>query len=102
MNYSQEDFIELIEAVEEQGGTHLDEDCAKKVVLVKKRVPRGKTSRFALARCGNASLFEIPYELEDTGTAGEVGIIRVCAVDDNVGAWPRFNKPQEEPDDGES
>jgi hypothetical protein len=99
VNYSQEDFIKLIEEVEFQGGTHLDEDCEPVVVALKKEHPRGKASRFKLARCGNPALFDIPYGLENPGPAGEMGIIKVCAVDDSIGLWPRFKHALEEQDD---
>lgn len=96
MKYSQDEFLELMERVEYQGGSFLDDVHEKRVVRIPKQAEKGRRSTIELG-CGHQSLFEIPYELENPGPAGELGIIRVCAVEDDVGKWPRFQK---EPEDG--
>ena len=39
--------------------------------------------------CGNQAIFAVSYQSDDRAIPGP-GFARVCAVDDAVGAWPRF------------
>jgi hypothetical protein len=139
MKYTNEDFVRLISAVEEQGGDLLDETCAKDEIAYE--MPDGKTKVLHTHGCEAEYLFEVPYDPTETvlvpeilteddpkrgtyvgpdGTerhvqrskydedknpifeivereggpdaGGEVYAtpVKVCAVADNVGAWPRF------------
>lgn len=82
LNYDRDEFIELLDAVEDQDGVHLDDQCkARKYTWVGK-----KTKPAIIAGCGNETLFEIPYD----GERGEESSLTVCAVDDDMGRWPRF------------
>lgn len=82
MRYTQDELIELMDAVEEQGGTHLDDRCkAKKYTFV-----GDKVNPVILAGCGNELLFEVPY----VGSNDAAESLTVCAVDDDMGKWPRF------------
>ncbi len=95
MNYEQEEFFELVETVEKDGGELLDTFCEDQVYKF-----TGKHSKsVTLAGCRNQSLFSVPYNAlgikrsEDGGSElVEVGLhpIVVCAVDDDMGRWPRF------------
>ncbi len=87
MNYSEPEFFALLEAVEGQGGEHLDEQCkAKRYEFV------GSDQKpVTLPSCGNNALFHVPYEARDADGM-ELGLhpLRVCAVEDDMGRWPRF------------
>lgn len=94
MNYEQEEFFALVEAVEYQGGELLDELCKSR----KYTFTGDKAKPITLAGCGNQSLFRVPYEaygirLDEEGSElVEAGLhpVVVCAVDDDMGRWPRF------------
>ncbi len=86
MNYTKEEFFDLMERVDDVDGTHLDEQCKMRTYeFCGDKLPdRAKT----LPGCGESALFLVPYEgIEGTS---EHGPIRVCAVDDDMGRWPRF------------
>lgn len=86
MDYKQQEFFALIEEVEAQGGGHLDKQC------------KAKTYKFGnnhkpltLPSCGNSALFVVPYEaLNKDGSEAGMHPLEVCAVDDDMGRWPRF------------
>lgn len=86
MKYSQNQFMRLIEAVEDQGGSYLDESCKPVRAFEFTGPNKLKESEKALNYCGNQSMFEIPYEDEHGGK----GTIKLCAVEDDLGNWPRF------------
>lgn len=141
MKYTQADYIRLMTAVEEQGGAHLDETCAKDEIEYP--MPDGKTKIDHTHGCENETLFDVMYEPGETvmvpqpilevdptrspftslngetrhvtrsvksedeegnetvvfevvqheGELSEQAFpeeVRVCAVADNVGMWPRF------------
>lgn len=103
MQYHPDDFLRLMEAVEDAGGAMLAGRCMPKRFRL--RVPRpggGKRWKdFGTAGCGQEALFEVPYELPkgDLGAKMEKrggGSLRVCAVDDDLGKWPRFSDNMEE------
>jgi hypothetical protein len=82
VNYSPEQFFRVSEAIEAQGGVHIDAMC--KARRYEFSGERGKPVQ--LPGCGNMSLFEIPYEGED----GYPSPVTLCAVCDDVGLQPRF------------
>lgn len=85
VNYSKDEFFALMGAIEAAGGEHLDETCSPKTYNFS-----GPNSKpLVIAGCGNSSRFEIPYERAVQG-ARRRQTVNVCAVDDNVGMWPRF------------
>lgn len=98
MNYSRQEFFNLMEAVEDQGGEHLDRLCAARSYTFKqsraeeggnggwKFVSQGKPKVVTLPSCGNSALFVVPYE----GEHGTDEALTVCAVEDDMGLWPRF------------
>jgi hypothetical protein len=87
MDYSKKEFFNLAEAVEAQGGEHLDEMCKSHTYEFSGK----KIKPVTLAGCGNSALFEIPYEaLDKRGKDMGAQPITVCAVDDDMGRWPRF------------
>jgi hypothetical protein len=82
MRYSQDEVIELMDRVEEQGGEHLDDQCtARRYSFV-----GDKMKPVTLPGCGNSLLFDVPY----TGENEKQESVVVCAVDDDMGKWPRF------------
>ncbi len=87
MNYSQEDFFALMEAVENVGGEHLDDVCGPKTY---KWIGTGIKPITYPGHSGAAS-FLIPYEATDKKGEG-MGLHphRACAVEDDLARWPRF------------
>lgn len=81
MNYSPEQFFELIEAIEAEGGVLTEDICS-----ARRYDMTGKEGKpFSLRGCNNTSVFLLPYDLGDT-----LGEVRLCAVCDDLGATPRF------------
>lgn len=91
MNYSQDEFIALMDVIEEAGGMHLDMDCTPERFRLKTS-PDGPERIRETQACGNPSLFDIPFPLPDGSDLVNTGTVRVCAVCDNVGLWPRFTE----------
>ena len=88
INYNKDEFFALIEAVERQGGTHLDSMCTGHHYVCDSG---DKAVEVTLPGCGSVAMFEIPY---DSHIAGEsFRTITACAVDDDMGRWPRFMEP---------
>lgn len=97
MNYHPSDFQRLAEEVEEQGGTALPGAHNPRKLSMKLPDAEGE-SRWQDAfttGCHQEARFLVPYALPG-GKLGEVmeqrgaGIVEVCAVDDDMGKWPRF------------
>lgn len=83
MNYTEADFERLVAEVEEQGGTLRTDQCK-----AKKYTWSGKSlAPQTIAGCGNPFRFDVPYEPYGGNLIQKV---MVCAVEDNVGMWPRF------------
>jgi hypothetical protein len=82
VEYQQDEFFALMEQVEDQGGDHLPERCkAQRYTFTGDQI-----KPVTLPSCGNETLFSIPY----VGEKDKPSAITVCAVDDNMGMWPRF------------
>lgn len=81
MNYSPEQFFELVEAVEAEGGSLTEDLC----VARKYNMTGDEGKPVVLEGCGNTSIFRFPYDLGDT-----LGEVQLCAVCDDLGATPRF------------
>lgn len=82
MLYTEDEFMRLWKTIEDQKGTHIAEDHTDKF-------DTGLHMR--IEYCGFEAQFDVPYvyyppESEDA----EERIVRVCAVDDRMGLWPRF------------
>lgn len=86
VNYSPEQFFALVKAVEDEGGELLDETCTAQRYSF--TGPRGQGKSVYLPSCGNTTIMEIPYEAPD----GSAQPIRLCAVCDDVGNFPRFRE----------
>ena len=89
MQYNRAQFLRLVEAVEDQGGKHLDERCeAKRYELTG---DRSKFDFVVLPGCGQRALFEIPYDALDLqGNEAGVQPVKLCAHEDSLGLMPRF------------
>lgn len=84
MNYTKDEFFDLMAQAEEQGCVHTDEVCSKRVYEFD-----GLRRPVAIRGCNNSTLFDVPYEsiVQDA----RPGLLEgVCAVDDAMGRWPRF------------
>lgn len=88
MRYSQNEFFKLVDAVEDQGGKLLPEIHEN---VYHTQFCGDKIKGEEVVYCGEEALLEIPYEGTDRNGV-ELGVqpIKVCAVDDMVGRWPRF------------
>lgn len=85
-------LIQMVEAVEAQGGELLPETHYPYPIIYKIPRPNGrppKASEIQSTGCGHAVMFRIPYETEDEST--EVGQIKACAICDGAALWPRFD-----------
>jgi hypothetical protein len=90
MYYSQNEFFRLMEAIEDQGGEHLDQ-THDPIYHTDLAGDNPKVKGFEMVYCGLDVLFEIPYEgLDKNGDEIGVQPITACAVDDWIGRWPRF------------
>jgi hypothetical protein len=143
MKIAHSDFLRLIDAVEEDGGKHLDESCTGTLVEFKEK--DGKVVRDLTMGCNQDTLFEVPYDPSEMAAVPEpimepddnrspyIGLdgeerqprrsrkddndnplveivmrkgrdsggipssVKVCALDDNVGMWPRYAHTMQDP-----
>jgi hypothetical protein len=90
MQYSQDEFVALIDAIELDGGAYLEKLCpVREYTFTGEKKPN--TLVYQREHPDVPALFEIPYEA--TNSLGEsLGVqpIEACAVEDDIGAWPRF------------
>ena len=86
MYYNRDEFFRLMEAIEEQGGDHLDE--IHEHVYIPDLINNSGRKGIEALNCGASALFEIPYE--SVGEHGMLTTAKACAVDDRLGLWPRF------------
>lgn len=114
MNYEQQDFLDLISEVERQGGELLERRCQGRTI----RQQSGSGIQAYTANttgCRKQSMFDVMYledhqvkmgdpgrfkpiprprkHIERTGgfsTTTEPQFATVCAIDDSMGLWPRF------------
>lgn len=120
MNYNPDDFLRLMEEAERQGGAHLPDRCEPGSYDLDMPNGSGRrtTKTVKTSGCGQETQFVLPYDpaqkVEIPGYGGPenadgepktatvsandakamnqrlAGLLTVCAVDDNVGLWPRF------------
>lgn len=85
MHYRRDEFFRLLDEIEFQGGSHLDEthDNVYHTEFVGEKI-KGHEVEY----CGENALFEVPYFAE--GDNDTMRTVKVCAVDDRLGLWPRF------------
>ena len=89
MNYGQDQYFDLIDEVEDQGGELQEDLCSN----TRYDFTGPKSKPVTIAGCGNQSIFVVPYEgivRKDGEVEPGVYPLAVCAVDDDLGAWPRF------------
>lgn len=90
MRYTQDEFFRLMQAIEDQGGTHLDQ-THDPVYHTEFAGSHPQAKGVEITYCGLDVMFEVPYEgLDKHGADLGVQPVEVCAVDDWVGRWPRF------------
>jgi hypothetical protein len=121
MNYHPDDFLNLIEEVENQGGVHLSGEICKGHVLrmnlpLDEDDPSGPkvNKKVITTGCNRRAKFMVPllpeayfddewythpdFDFNDGSNPtalmsdGEsFALVKACAVDDAMGLWPRFN-----------
>lgn len=89
IEYTPEQLGQLMDIVEAEGGTHLDDEMCKMRTYRITTGPKPITAN--LPGCGNRTLFEIPYDVFHPGTnAKSLGTVKVCAICDAMGWMPRY------------
>lgn len=78
---TQDEFYELLDAVEAQAGAHLPGKCRPE------RIDYEIGEAGLTQGCMREARLAIPYEREEVGIEGTVV---VCAFDDLVHLWPRY------------
>lgn len=87
MNYTETEFENLMTAVRNEGGEHLDRQCKARTY----DFSGPQTKPVTIGACGNSTIFKLPYEaLSKSGATVTLHSVEVCAVDDDIGRWPRF------------
>lgn len=114
MEYTGTEFARLVDAIEDDGGVHLDDLCEPIHHRIKTS-PKGRFKVYKGTGCDDATMFKIGYksaifgpnvkddQLVEVGTTPDgstammavpvdegVHLLRVCANDDDLGKWPRF------------
>ncbi len=88
MEYTADEFYRLMEAVEEQGGSHIDEVHDP---VYHKKLTGDMIKGHEMTYCGEMAQFEIPYfGLDLKGKELPEQKLIVCAIDDRIGLWPRY------------
>jgi hypothetical protein len=91
MNYSPEALDALMQEVESQGGALLPDRCEKQDITYEAPpYNAASTQRRATCGCGNETIVVSIYDAGDGKVPSGAGFARVCAVCDDVGAWPRY------------
>lgn len=120
MNYHPDDFLFLIEEAERQGGVHLSNEVCKPHIIrmnlpIDEEDPTGPkvNKKVPTTGCNRRAKFLVPllpeayfgddwrthewFDFDDeknplaTMTDGETpALVKVCAVDDSMGLWPRY------------
>lgn len=93
MMYHPEDFLRLMEAVEEDGGMLLSDPCQPKAYRL--QIPdqvtgEKKHKQFFTHSCGQDMRVAINYRKPRDPVGEQSGIIGLCAACDDLGKWPRF------------
>jgi hypothetical protein len=87
-----------MQAVEDQGGEHLDRTCEPPTYAFKQHEAKtsgdawkfqftGSVKKVTFPSCGHSALFKVPYVGPQDD---EMETVTVCAVEDAMGLWPRF------------
>jgi hypothetical protein len=89
---NRQDFLRLVEAVEDQGGAHLDEVCS--MSTYSEWTGDREVKPLHVAGCAKRTLFEVPYDaLDKEGNEQEYPhSVKLCAVEDMMHLMPRFQE----------
>lgn len=97
MQYHPDDFLRLAEEVENQGGAMLNDPCLPETYRLKVPDPDGalRWADYTTSGCLKDARFVVTYDLPageegDRMAARGGGFATLCAVDDDMGKWPRF------------
>ncbi len=89
MRYKDEEFFRLMDAIEADGGQHLNErhgNVTHPELTGEHRLDEAHEVHY----CNVQAQFEVPYLYGENDAAGVISFIKVCAVDDCIGLWPRY------------
>lgn len=92
MNYTPDEFQNLLTAVVAEGGVLREGTCDGTIIHYKKPIELDVRT----CTCGNETLLLTPYAADEA--EGE-GLAEVCAVCDDVGKWPIFAGALDEDDE---
>jgi len=97
LQYHPDDFLRLSDEVERQHGTSVPGPHNPRRLRMKATDADGEErwQDAFTAGCGQETRFLVPYALPQgkLGKAMEkrgAGVVEACAVDDDMGKWPRF------------
>lgn len=94
LNYHPDDFFRLLDLVEADGGALLEDRCESAAFQLTQPTISGAHVRrtFETVGCGEQSRFVLPYDriAEAKLDADEAAFVTVCAVDDDMGKWPKY------------
>lgn len=85
MKYNEDEFFRLMEAVEADGGKHIDEPHTDAVHEMTGNLLKKQSVHY----CGSPVQFEVPYRF-GTGSSEVLALGTFCAIDDCMGRWPRY------------
>lgn len=88
MKYSRQEFFRLMEAIEEDGGEHLDKVHEHSNFTAFSGGPVQDVQLGYIKNCGESALFSVPYI--SFLNNNDLRELEVCAKDDMMGLWPRF------------
>jgi hypothetical protein len=97
--YRQDEFFRLVETIENQGGSFLDETHDP---VYHNKLTGDQLMGHEIKHCGENALFEVAYEPGGAASAalGEMRLLKVCAFCDRIGAWPRHAEARAPGSDG--
>lgn len=89
VRYSANEFSALTDEIERQNGALLADPCVGSEVAYK---IAGRRAPARTVECRNKARFVVRYECDDDQADRGGGFATVCAIDDEVGKWPRFRE----------
>ncbi len=89
--YNSGQFLALMDLVEADGGQHVVGPCTPYEYPLEVQSISGRETRtMKTTGCGKEARFMVPYPSGDGG-APTMEMALVCAIDDAIGLWPRYN-----------
>lgn len=106
LSYTPDEILLLAPAIQRMGGALLPETCEGRIAAYPVSGSK-KTHGVKTTRCGEQTMYVIPYEPVDADKkttqeefrARGAGYARVCVHDDLMGSWPNFENVLESNDE---